>query len=134
MLDLYVVREYDANANFEITGDKITRWGNTSKPIPTAPDLEAAAASLKIKRDNIKRSKMSLSAGEFRIALLKTCGITDAKVYAAITKYGGDDAPSLKILFDYEPYFNRMHPGVVAFGQVLGIAEEQMDALFGEIL
>ena len=75
----------------------------------------------------LKRSAASLSRADFKLGLLNM-GELDA-VKAAMAD--PETPERIVILWEDAARFDRMHPDLLTFAQVMGYTDEQMDALFG---
>ena len=75
----------------------------------------------------LKRSEASLSRADFKIGLLEMGELDNVK--AAMADPNTD--PRVVILWEDAERFNRMHPDLLSFAQVMGYTESQLDQLFG---
>ena len=73
------------------------------------------------------RESASLSRADFKIGLLEMGELDNVKAAMA----DPDTDPRVVILWEDAERFNRTHPDLLSFAQVMGYTEEQLDALFG---
>jgi len=73
------------------------------------------------------REAASLPRADFKLGLLDMGELDAVKAVMA----DPDTDPRVVILWEDAERFNRMHPDLLSFAQVMGYTEEQLDALFG---
>ena len=73
------------------------------------------------------RRLASLSRADFKLGLLDMGELDAVKASMA----DPDTDPRVVILWEDAARFDRMHPDLLSFAQVMGYTDEQMDALFG---
>ena len=105
----------------------IERYGVTlddfpDAPVPDMPDYNPDERALEQARESA-----SLSRADFKLGLLDMGELDNVK--AAMTDPNTD--PRVVILWEDAERFNRMHPDLLSFAQVMGYSEQQLDQLFG---
>ena len=75
----------------------------------------------------LKRSEASLSRADFKLGLLDMGELDNVKAVMA----DPNTDPRVVILWEDAERFNRMHPDLLSFAQVMGYSEQQLDQLFG---
>ena len=105
----------------------IERFGFTIDDFPDAPVAEMPDYNPEERALEQARESASLSRADFKLGLLEM-GELDA-VKALMDD--PDTDPRIKIMWEDSSRFNRMHPDLLSFAEVMGYTDEQMDALFG---
>ena len=105
----------------------IERFGFTlddfpDAPVPDMPDYNPEERALEQARESA-----SLSRADFKLGLLEM-GELDA-VKALMDD--ADTDPRIKIMWEDSGRFERMHPDLLSFAEVMGYTESQLDQLFG---
>ena len=95
-----------------------------------AIDEDAVAAEIERLTPIVARESASLSRADFKLGLLDMGELDNVK--AAMADPNTD--PRVVVLWEDAERFNRMHPDLLSFAQVMGYSEQQLDQLFGVLL
>ena len=105
----------------------IERFDFTLDDFPDAPVAEMPDYNPEERALEQARESASLSRADFKLGLLDMGELDNVK--AAMTDPNTD--PRVVILWEDAERFNRMHPDLLSFAQVMGYSEQQLDQLFG---
>ena len=110
-------------ASFALRGD-ILEWNDTNIPQPSDAEIEAEVQRL---IEEAPRRNATLSRADFKLGLL------DMGELDAVKAVMEDPATPERVVIMWEDSarFNRMHPDLLSFAQVMGYTESQLDHLFG---
>ena len=105
----------------------IERFGFTIDDFPDAPVAEMPDYNPEERALEQARESASLSRAEFKLGLL------DIGELDAVKAVMEDPATPERVVIMWEDSgrFNRMHPDLLSFAQVMGYSEQQLDQLFG---
>ena len=110
-------------AEWVLRGDDL-EWLSSDIPQPTDAEIEAEVQRL---IEEAPRRNATLSRADFKIGLLEMGELDNVK--AAMADPNTD--PRVVILWEDAERFNRMHPDLLSFAQLMGYSEQQLDHLFG---
>ena len=91
-------------------------------PVPEVPDYNPDDRALEQARESA-----SLSRADFKLGLLDMGELDAVKAVMA----DPETPERVVILWEDAKRFNRMHPDLLSFAQVMGYSEQQLDQLFG---